>query len=803
MATSTETSKPVGPSAGLHGSASVFSSTPVAPVIASSHARRQREMATPTWPRSASAEGDENARAKDTRAGNEKETSETGGPRSMDTEREESPKPSGNASARPSSMSLPALSRAAMLHIRDRGVRGQEDEGVGATPPTDRDQRRSRSRSRERERRESDNGGGTNNRRWTGGSGEENGNDDRGDDAGSNFSDEGRPPGDDSPSPRHNGNELRIMFHGREVYADDLIGLRVAKTFVGHGRFLGQVVKFDEPTSLYTIVYADGDAEELGIEATIQILIQDEIERADPTVPPISATYRNENMSSRAESPEEGNITPTSSTATSSAPVVPVGPHHGQSSQHMPAYQTRRSTLSISEREAQFVISLFENHAMPILLRQGWRVQSNTAGTEQRFFAPSGTFRGAGHVFSSALDVVELIASDNEMLSICFPQNVHSAILSLFPDPATSRKRNQGASSETDGYDPKRPRSAREEAYGHAGASTMVRAGGQGGVAAGGPPLRGASEEHLLPPSLGYRPDDRERGSEAYGASRIPPIAADRAPHSHSRPDPRAGPQDFGDYRRPEYRAPPMHGSSDNNASRWAGPVAGGRSSEQEYRRPYSESSDWPDRDPVGSRGGPPGPGGYTGQGYYDDRRGPAFRAPPGPSNGGNEGSHPSYRYRGDVKPPTSGEYSPGPDSFAHRFPGREPGPEFRGNMGQPSANTQDRFARPLNRGGNGTPLLPPGGSNPGRGFSMMDVDRNSGRSSGGPALPGVSYDNRMERGRPQHPSSGNYPPLPSQGSHFASRHQRTASSSSHYSMESADGPSGSNTNPGDDPRDR
>ncbi|RLN60371.1 hypothetical protein BBJ29_006661 [Phytophthora kernoviae] len=77
------------------------------------------------------------------------------------------------------------------------------------------------------------------------------------------------------------------MFHGREVYAEDLIGLRVAKTFAGLGRFLGQVVKFDNRAALYTVVYADGDAEDLSIDSTLQILIQNEIERADPAqVPP-------------------------------------------------------------------------------------------------------------------------------------------------------------------------------------------------------------------------------------------------------------------------------------------------------------------------------------------------------------------------------------------------------------------------------------------------------------------------------------------------------------------------------------
>jgi hypothetical protein len=79
--------------------------------------------------------------------------------------------------------------------------------------------------------------------------------------------------------------EYRVMFHGREVLATDLIGLRVAKTFAGHGRFLGQIVRFNIPSTTYTVVYADGDTEELDVLSTIDILIQDEIERAEPFPP--------------------------------------------------------------------------------------------------------------------------------------------------------------------------------------------------------------------------------------------------------------------------------------------------------------------------------------------------------------------------------------------------------------------------------------------------------------------------------------------------------------------------------------
>lgn len=54
---------------------------------------------------------------------------------------------------------------------------------------------------------------------------------------GSNHSDSGARDGGSPPE----DNESRITVNGQEIYADDLIGLRVAKAFEGHGRFLGQV----------------------------------------------------------------------------------------------------------------------------------------------------------------------------------------------------------------------------------------------------------------------------------------------------------------------------------------------------------------------------------------------------------------------------------------------------------------------------------------------------------------------------------------------------------------------------------
>ncbi|KAG6963390.1 hypothetical protein JG687_00006595 [Phytophthora cactorum] len=204
------------------------------------------------------------------------------------------------------------------------------------------------------------------------------------------------PPAPPSPSDQR---DVRIMFHGREIFAEDLIGLRVAKTFAGHGRFLGQVVKFDKRVSMYTVVYADGDAEDLTVDGTLQILIQDEIERADPAQPPpsISLLFMKGEDGSSPASPDTGDFM-----------MVPPPP------------APRRARIQVSEREAQFVISLFENHALPTLVRQGWRVQTNSGRGETRFVSPK------GEIFPTPLDVVGHIATDNELLTACFPANSQS-----------------------------------------------------------------------------------------------------------------------------------------------------------------------------------------------------------------------------------------------------------------------------------------------------------------------------------------------------------------------------------------
>ncbi|KAK1948494.1 hypothetical protein P3T76_000783 [Phytophthora citrophthora] len=374
------------------------------------------------------------------------------------------------------------------------------------------------------------------------------------------------------PSPSDH-KEIRIMFHDREIFAEDLIGLRVAKTFAGHGRFLGQVVKFDKRVALYTVVYADGDAEDLTVDGTLQILIQDEIERANPAQlsPAISLLFKKIEEGASPASPGAGTFMTQPPTA-----------------QHQPTAAPRRVKIQVSEREAQFVISLFENHALPSLVRQGWRVKTSNSGRgETRFVSP------AGEIFPSALDVVGYIALDKELLTGCFPANVHSAILSLLPrDVATnssaetgnnqgsagnaSRKRTASDSPSAEQFDGKRTRQVRDEAYGAVGI-----------------PMRGRAADTAV-----YRHDDLDRRAEA--ANRLAAyrgqgmggrirMSGDQFIGGETTSEARIqAPPDLRGYRRVTSRDP----SSDNPfSSRWAsGEAPPGRAEAAEYARRFGNS---------------------------------------------------------------------------------------------------------------------------------------------------------------------------------------------------------------------
>ncbi|KAG2779165.1 hypothetical protein PC129_g5906 [Phytophthora cactorum] len=382
------------------------------------------------------------------------------------------------------------------------------------------------------------------------------------------------PPAPPSPSDQR---DVRIMFHGREIFAEDLIGLRVAKTFAGHGRFLGQVVKFDKRVSMYTVVYADGDAEDLTVDGTLQILIQDEIERADPAQPPpsISLLFMKGEDGSSPASPDTGDFM-----------MVPPPP------------APRRARIQVSEREAQFVISLFENHALPTLVRQGWRVQTNSGRGETRFVSPK------GEIFPTPLDVVGHIATDNELLTACFPANVHSAILSLLPrEPAVSsagfndtgsnnsstgsasRKRTTSDSPSAEQFDGKRTRQTRDDSFG----GVAVPMHGQ---------MRRGADTAL------YRPEDLDRRAEA--ASRLAAyrgqrmggrirMSCDRFVGGETTSEARIqAPPELRGYRRASNRDPTMENPF---SQRWSGadPVPG-RVESAEYARRFTDSPGWRER---------------------------------------------------------------------------------------------------------------------------------------------------------------------------------------------------------------
>lgn len=284
----------------------VFSSQPVAPVVVNSHARRPSSDASPSsWPTKSSGTGGVNVdaasppKANDDNSNSNSSSSSAAATRTMQqqhshrssvaappspysssggsetSEEERNPCPKSSASAgketgggvqqaqvrqssggSAASQSLPSISGAALLQLRSSGggsaqslermnsiqpaeKHGDEQYEGGASSGANaansgRHYRRSRSRSRERPEANVS-GRWSNNTESVGGD--------------KDVVMTSRSEDRSSFSGSSDDRELRIMFHGREIYADDLIGLRVAKTFVGHGRFLGQVHCLDTNVS--------------------------------------------------------------------------------------------------------------------------------------------------------------------------------------------------------------------------------------------------------------------------------------------------------------------------------------------------------------------------------------------------------------------------------------------------------------------------------------------------------------------------------------------------------------------------
>jgi hypothetical protein len=467
------------------------------------------------------------------------------------------------------------------------------------------------------------------------------------------------------------------------------------------------------------VVYADGDAEELSIENTIQILIQDEIERVDPSLPPAanSLFFKREGMPlAGAESP--------SGTEASEMMATGASYHHRQRSQS--GGSEYRSVIRISDREAQFVIGLFENHALPILLQQGWRVQSNSSGGEARYVAPGvgDGFSGSGAVFRSALDVVEYIASDNELLTACFPTNVHSAILSLLPESnlrqsaesnatlsnSGIRKRGTGEMPVVDGFANKRHRQPRDEIYGGAGDTRRMMA------TTGSPLVQAAMSGHgYRPAELEFRARDREAAlRQGIPAERF--AGGDAARSSAPVPSARQAYYSSAEYRGGHSRHPSDVSAS---SSRWSGePPVAPVSDKPMYHRRYEESPRWRKRE-APARSGYYAPDVPTGEAvprsyprterYYGGERAnirPGFR--------GTRADPPlDYRYQGQEELPA--------DVYRHRYADAPPhrfaeGRQIDSVVG-PSVGRLPRDA---------AVAIAPGSRmrRDGPAISMMDVDR-------------------------------------------------------------------------------
>ncbi|KAE8889067.1 hypothetical protein PF005_g10225 [Phytophthora fragariae] len=556
------------------------------------------------------------------------------------------------------------------------------------------------------------------------------------------------------------GRDVRIMFHGREVFAEDLIGLRVAKTFAGHGRFLGQVVKFDKRVALYTVVYADGDAEDLTVDGTLQILIQDEIERADPSQPPpaISLLLKKSEGGASPASPDTGDFM----AAPRQASAVP-----------------RRARIQASEREAQFVISLFENHALPSLVRQGWRVQSSTSGRgETRFVSPS------GEIFPSALDVVGYIASENELLTACFPANVHSAILSLLPREATpaftesgsnhgstgggSRKRTTSDSPSTEQFDGKRTRQARDDAYGAVGIQM------RGGL--------GRDGEMAL-----YRPEDLDRRAEA--ASRIAAyrgqggmggrirMSGDRFVGGETTSETRIqAPPELRGYRRASSRDPTLENPF---SSRWSGVgPPPGRIESTEYARRFEDSPGWRERGDafLSDRQLEAHPRNrIRAEGRYIHRLS-ARNAPQGVE--GTASGTPTGYYRDSTGSSPGSQASPMPDGL-----GYPQYPTMRGRAGDYGRTT----AAPRVSRETASFMSPTDTLGASAAFSMVDVERISSSRPG-------SAHGEQPRGRSPRQAESQQP--------YLQHHRRTNSghsyrgSESHYAAEAPSEPQGEQHKP-------
>ncbi|RHZ32644.1 hypothetical protein DYB31_003853 [Aphanomyces astaci] len=173
---------------------------------------------------------------------------------------------------------------------------------------------------------------------------------------------------------------------------ESLVGQRIAKTFAGHGRFVGQVVKYNSQTELFTVVYADGDTEELTRENTMNLLIEDKrIHQSKPREPAMRKP--------------------------------------AEQQQH-----PKRSLISpplLTERDNETLNGLFERHAWPALAENGWRSEIQGGSTLYVYPPWSGKNTGEPEYFTSVADTILYLASQGELLRQCFPIEVHATLFAI------------------------------------------------------------------------------------------------------------------------------------------------------------------------------------------------------------------------------------------------------------------------------------------------------------------------------------------------------------------------------------
>ncbi|KAG9415485.1 hypothetical protein AC1031_008929 [Aphanomyces cochlioides] len=183
---------------------------------------------------------------------------------------------------------------------------------------------------------------------------------------------------------------------------ESFVGQRIAKTFAGHGRFVGQVVKYNAQTELFTVVYADGDTEELTRENTMNLLIEDKrIQQNKPR-----ETIRRPQT-------------------TTDHPGFNTAPSQQQS-----LVASAQTPLPVSEREMEILNTLFEKHAWPVLSENGWK--SEVRGSSYYFYPSwSGKNTREPDYFNSVLSTMKYIAMHGDLLRMCFPVEVHATIFSI------------------------------------------------------------------------------------------------------------------------------------------------------------------------------------------------------------------------------------------------------------------------------------------------------------------------------------------------------------------------------------